>query len=85
MTFPQASMCHQPFNNLAIADDEAQWGAAVVGSVELAAVLGQGTSVVDGDLVALLGLAFALDGLGDIDRDLVGGEDSSGGGCQSGD
>ena len=36
----------------------------------------------DRDLVALLGLAFAFDGSGDINLDLVGGEDRSGGGGQ---
>lgn len=72
-------MCDEPFDHLAVADDEAQRGSAVVGSVELGAVLGQGSSVVDRDLVALLALAFALDGLGDLDVDLVCGD---GGGYQ---
>jgi hypothetical protein len=49
-------------DDLALADGEAQGLAAVVRSVELAAVALEGAAVVDVDLVAGLGLARTLGG-----------------------
>ena len=48
-------------DDLALSNGEAERLAAVVGGVELAAVLLEGTSVVHVDLVAGLSLAVALD------------------------
>jgi len=63
-----------PFNHLPLPDGETERLAAAVGAVELGAVRGQGAAVVDGDLVAALGFARALLGLGVLGRDLGGKE-----------
>jgi hypothetical protein len=54
--------------------------------IKLLAIGGESAAVVDFDLVALLGLAIALDGVGDVDLDaVVGGEYANGGGGQESD
>ena len=58
--------------------------AAVVARVELLASILQGTAVVDGDLVALLGLPLALDGVRYDDVHLVLSEDGADDSSQSG-
>jgi len=52
--------------------------------IELGAIRLQSSPVVDLDLVALLGLSFALDGEGDVNLQVISSEDANGGGGQDG-
>jgi hypothetical protein len=62
---------HIPLDDAALSDNEAQWGSSIVAGIELAAIGLECAAVMDGDLVALLGLALAFDCAGDIDLDFV--------------
>lgn len=53
-------------------------------SIKLLAVGEQSAPVVHGQLIALLGLALALDGVGDIDLEVLGGDDANGARGQGG-
>lgn len=69
-------------DHLAGANGDLERPAAVVGSVELLVGGLQLSAVVDADAVALDRLALALDGGGDVDLELLGGDEADGAGGQ---
>lgn len=77
-------MLYLPLDNGAAANDEAQGLATIVAGIELLAAVLQRSTVVNGDLVALLGLAVAVHGVGHLHIDLVLSKDGAGDGCQDG-
>ena len=58
-------------DNLSLSDGEAQWLATVVGGIEFGAVRFEGTAVVDVDLIASNGLAFAFCRNGDFGLEVL--------------
>lgn len=56
----------------------------VLTGIKLLAGIQQSAPVVHGQLIALLGLALALDGVGDIDLEFLGGDDANGARGQGG-
>jgi hypothetical protein len=73
------SSVYAPLDNLSLANNEAQWRAAVVACIEFRAISLERAPVVDIDLVSPLRLALALDGSGNLNIQLrVGSEDGGG-------
>lgn len=66
---------------------KSETGCGLVGGltgIKLLAGSKQSAPVVHGQLIALLGLALALDGVGDIDLEVLGGDDANGARGQGG-
>lgn len=66
---------------------KSETGCGLVGGltgIKLLAGSEQSAPVVHGQLIALLGLALALDGVGDIDLEVLGGDDANGARGQGG-
>ena len=60
-----------PLDDASLSHNEAEWRSSVIAGVELFAIGLECAAVMNGDLVALLGLALAFDCAGDIDLDFV--------------